>query len=322
MAAEAGDLTIREWGRETTQGAAPGCLLAGAAPGGIGSVPWMQSISRRSVVLGAAAVAPAAVLAVADRTDGLALDAALRGGRGCAPGDEVANLLKHDMSGRHAGRMHGVPPSYNWAKHPRVGVGNHPDRHGFTAVSAWGQIYEDVHGSPARNVRVSCRDISLWILSRRTGRWHRLNASRGVNGANYVEDYDGNASRPAALRQEPHGAVSATLGGGYNFHFYSVRGRAPIDPSDIEGVVSMYSARVITDDPSGVDERHLARYLASAGADYWLDRHVGAGPGTVADVGIGKARYLTPTWMTLTMSTLSLHRLVRHPPPVCLRGHR
>lgn len=272
------------------------------------------------MVLATAAVAPAAVLALPSRTDGLALDPALRGARSCAPGAEVAKLLRNDMTGKHAGRMHGVPPSYNWAKHPRVGVGNHPDRHGFTAVSAWGQVYEDIHGSPARNVRVSCRDICLWILSKRTGRWHRVNASKGVNGANYVEDFSGNASKPAALRQEPHGAVSATLGGGYNFHFYSIRSRAPIDSSDIAGVVSMYSARVIMDDPNGVDERGLARYLASAGADYWLDRYVAAGPGTVADVGIGKARYLTPQWTTFTMSTLSLHRLEKHPPPVCLRG--
>jgi hypothetical protein len=280
----------------------------------------MQPVYRRSFLQAAAALAPVALLELPERTDGLVLRDARRGARGCAPGEEVARLLRHDMTGRHAGRMHGVPASYNWARHPRVGVGNHPGGHGFTAVSAWGQVYEDVHGSPARNVRVSCRDICLWILSRRTGGWQRVNASTVVNGANYVEDYTGNANKPAALRQEPHGAVSATLGGGYNFHLYSIRQRSMIDPGDIAGVVSMYSARVIMDDPNGVDERHLARYLASAGADYWRDRYVGAGPGTVADVGIGKARYLTPEWLTLTMSTLSLHRLEKHPPPVCLRG--
>ena len=278
----------------------------------------MRAVSRRSVVRGAAVGAPAVALSLPGPGEGL--DAALRGRGGCAASGELGKLLKQDMSGKHAGRMHGVPPTYNWAKHPRVGVGNHPDRHGFTAVSAWGQVYEDIHGSPARNVRVECRDISLWVLSKRTGAWRRCNASRAVNGANYVEDYSGNASKPADLRQEAHGAVSATLGGGYNFHFYSTRARAQIDPTDIGGVVSLYSARVIVDDPNGVDERHLARYLASAGADYWLDRHVGAGAGTVADVGIGKARYLTPDWLTLTMSTLPLRGLERQPPPVCLRG--
>lgn len=270
---------------------------------------------------GAALIAPAAVLASPGRTDGLEpVDPPLLRGSGCAPRDKLATLLKRDMTGEHQGRMHGVPSSYNWAKHPRIGVGNGPERHGFHAISAWGQIYEDLHGSPARNVRVSCRDISIWVLSKRTGKWRRCNASKGINGANYVEDFSGNASIPANLRNEPHGAVSATLGGGYNFHLYSIRGRAEINPSDVAGVVSIYSARVIMDDPSGVDERRLARYLASAGADYWLDRYVGASPGTVRDVGIGKARYLTPDWMTLTMSTMSLRKLQRHPPPICVRG--
>ncbi len=259
---------------------------------------------------GAAVAAPVSTLGLS----GPALAA------GCAPRDQVAALLAHDMVGKHAGRMHGVPKTYNWAKHPRVGVGNHPARHGFHAVSAWGQIYEDIDGSPASNVRVACRDICLWILSRRTGKWRRANASRRVNGANYLEDFSGNVSKPADLREEAHGAVSATLGGGYNFHLFANRARAKIDPADVAGVVCVYSARVIMDDPSGPDERHLARYLASAGADYWLDQYVGAAEGTVADVGIGKARYLSSDWLTLSMSTLSIRKLQRNPPRICLLG--
>jgi hypothetical protein len=274
-------------------------------------------VSRRSLVRGAA-VSPALALGAVDASARSARKAPR--GKDCAPQEAVASLLAHDMVGKHAGLMHGVPLTYNWAKHPRVGIGNHPAKHGFHAVSAWGQIYEDADGSPAQNVRVACRDISLWILSRRTGKWRQANASRRVNGANYREDFAGNESRPANLREEPGGAVSATLGGGYNFHLYSIRGRAKIDPADVAGVVSVFNARVIMDDPNGPDERHLARYLASAGADYWSDQTVGAGEGTVADVGIGKARYLTADWLTLSMATLPIRKLERSWPPVCLRG--
>ena len=283
----------------------------------------MRSLTRRTLVRGAAVVAPVAALTLSETsTDALtrAMPGLARGTEACADGAEVASLLAHDMVGKHAGHMHGVPRNYNWAKGPRVGAGNHPERHGFHAVSAWGQIYEDAKGSPARNVRVSCRDISLWLLSRKTGKWRRANASKSVNGANYVEDFQGNVSKPADLRQEPHGATSATLGGGYNFHCYALRERTLIDPSDVGGVVALYSARVIMDDPAGPDERHLARYLASAGADYWLDKTVGTAPGTAADVGIGKARYLGPDWLTLTMSTLPLRQLKKNSPPICIRG--
>ena len=279
----------------------------------------MQPMTRRSLVRGVAVATPVVTLA-GTAGSSVAQPVSLRGSAGCAPQAEVASLLAHDMVGQHAGRMHGVPSSYNWATRPRVGVGNHPARHGFHAVSAWGQVYEDAGGSPARNVRVACRDISLWILSRRTGRWRHANASRRVNGANYLEDFSGGV-KPADLRQEPHGAVSATLGAGYNFHLYSTRARAPIDPADVAGVVSVYSARVVMDDPEGPDERHLARYLASAGADYWLDRDVEVASGTVADVGIGKARYLDSEWLTLSMSTLPLRKLGKHPLRICLRGH-
>jgi hypothetical protein len=279
----------------------------------------MSPLTRRSLVRGAAGVTPAALLlGLGDEAlTAAALDE--RGGRGCADPDALALLIAKDMVGKHQGRMHGVPRSYNWAKRPRVGRGNHPGR--YRAMSVWGQIYEDAKGSPARNVRVACRDIQGWILSKRTGRWRRVVGSRDVFGANYLEDFSGNASVPADLRHEPGGAVSATLGNGYNFHFAPNRRRKWIDPHDIAGVVTLYSAKVIKDNPDGPDERHLARYLASAGGDYWLDRTVGPKAGvTVDDIGIGKARYLDSTWTTVTMSTIGIKRLRLSTPPVCLRG--
>lgn len=279
----------------------------------------MSFMTRRSLVRGVAGVAPVSLLLAPG--DGALSTVALddRGRRGCADRDALARLLAKDMVGKHQGRMHGVPRTYNWANGPRVGRGNHPGK--YRAMSVWGQIYEDANGSPARNVRVACRDIQGWILSRRTGRWSRVVGSRDVFGSNYLEDFSGNASVPADLRPEPGGAVSATLGNGYNFHFFPNRRRKWIDPHDIAGVVTLYSAKVIVDDPNGPDERHLARYLASAGGDYWLDRRVGTENGvTVDDIGIGKARYLDSRWMTVTMSTIGIDKLRESTPPVCLRG--
>ena len=272
-------------------------------------------LTRRSLVRGAAVLTPVAASPLATVT---AARAAGAGARRCADAARVPTLLAKDMTGRNAGLMHGVPLSYDWAERPRVGAGNRLD--GYHAVSAWGQVYESAEGSPATNVRVACRDIALWICSRRTGHWRKANASRAVNGANYVEDFVGNASVPAPLRTEPDGSVSSTLGGGYNFHLYATRSRAAIDPGDVAGIVALYSVRLILDDPSGPDERASARYLASAGADCWRDASVGAAEGTVRDVGHGKARWVRSEWTTVTMSTLGRRRLERSAPPVCLRG--
>jgi hypothetical protein len=279
----------------------------------------MSPLSRRSLVRGIAGVAPVSLLLGPADDAFTAAPLADRGARGCAAPEDLARLLAKDMIGKHQGRMHGVPQNYNWAKGPRVGRGNRPGQ--YQAMSVWGQIYEDAQGSPARNVRVSCRDIQGWVLSRSTGRWRRVVGSRDVFGANYLEDFTGNHSVAADLRPEPGGAVSATLGSGYNFHFFPNRRRKWIDPQDIAGVVTIYSAKVIMDDPHGPDERHLARYLASAGGDYWLDRKVGSDNGsTVDDIGIGKARYLDSRWTTITMSTIGFKKLRESPPPVCLRG--
>jgi hypothetical protein len=267
----------------------------------------------------ASALSPAVDAASVDSSAALLRARARRASARCATPDRVPLLLAKDMTGKHAGLMHGVPSTYNWAAGPRVDIGNHPGH--YTAVSAWGQVYEWAEGSPATNVRVACRDIALWILSRSTGQWRRTNASRAVNGANYVEDFVGDVSKPAPLRREPDGSVSSTLGGGWNFHLYSTRARSVIDPGDVGGVVSQYSARVIMDDPNGPDQRAQARYLASAGADYWLDSKVGADDGVTVDpAGCGKARFLTSQWQTLTMSTLGLHKLAQNPPPICIRG--
>ncbi len=263
--------------------------------------------------------APTALLLGSDFPGLEAALAAERRGGGCADRSRVAKLIAKDMVGKHQGRLHGVPSNYNWAKRPRIGKGNKPGR--YRALNVWGQIYEDAKGSPARNVRVACKDISAWILSKRTGRWRRVDASKDVFGHNYVEDYSGEARKDADLRYEKDGSVSATLGNGYNFHFSPNHRRVKIDPKDIAGMVTLYSARVIMDDPNGPDERDQARYLAMAGADYWLTKTNGFKAGVSnLDVGMGKARYLDSRWKTVTMSTIGIKKLRRSHPPLCIRG--
>ena len=110
----------------------------------------MPELSRRHLVRGAAGLAGAAP---AYLLLGSGIDDAVAAPRGCADADDLPLLLARDMIGKHEGRMHGVPRSYNWAKGPRVGRGNRPGR--FRAMSVWGSIYEDAKGSPARNVRVA-----------------------------------------------------------------------------------------------------------------------------------------------------------------------
>jgi hypothetical protein len=235
----------------------------------------------------------------------------------CASGYlNSVQLILDDMRLPHAGRPSGVPESYDWSAAPRLGYGDEPGA--LRAFITWGQVYEDANGSPATNTRVQLRDIEAYYLSVTTGRWELLQFSRLVEGAAYVEDFVDNASIPPDIRVEPDGTISVTAGNGYNFHFWAATGRVEIDPADIGGVFATVQARLIVDNPALPDDRTQARYLLSAGADYWLDLAAQWQSDWSAngDVGIGRFRYVTEEWAAFNMTTVPADVLCANPPPL------
>jgi hypothetical protein len=79
-----------------------------------------------------------------------------------------------DMSLPHEGRPHGVPDSYSWISGPRIGMGNDPGD--FSALTAWGQLYEDTSGNPALNARVQIQDMLTLYLEQ--DRWTMAPSSK------------------------------------------------------------------------------------------------------------------------------------------------
>ena len=220
-----------------------------------------------------------------------------------------------DMNLPHAGRPRGVPDHYNWVLKPRVGAGNNPK--GFTALTAWGQVYEDATGNPATNTRVQIRNLKTFLLSRRTGRWKLIQNSVSVSGAAYREDYVNDDNQPADVRQESNQGVSVKAGNGYNFHFWTTTGRATIDPTDVGGVFVTVQARLILDSPARPDDRSQARYLLSVGGDYWLNTTARWDNfKTNHDIAMGRFKYVTSEWQAFNMTTLSRAKLLRNPPPL------
>jgi len=223
----------------------------------------------------------------------------------------VTNSVKiiiQDMSSPHEGEPHGVPTSYNWSRKPRIGMGKNPGR--FRAITAWGQLYEDAAGNPARNTRVQIRDMRTYVLSKKDGKWHLIQQSRGVEGGAYREDFAGDINKPADIRNEPNGSISVTAGGGFNFHFWPSSGRASIDPNDIAGVFITVQARLIIADPDKPDDLSQARYLLSAGGDYWSSLTARWDNWTTnGDIGIGRFKYVTKDWKSFNMSTVSAQTL-------------
>ena len=245
-----------------------------------------------------------------------ARSAASADSEGCAPPpvNSVETILE-DMQLPHEGRPHGLPESCNWAQHPRMGPGADPGS--FTAMTAWGQLYEAAGGNPAQNTRVHIRNIRAYVLSKQDRQWHRVQASADVAGAAFREDFAFNESVPAALRAEPDGGISVKAGGGRNFHFWPATRRAAIDRQDLAGVFVTVQARLVVDDPAKPDDRDQARYLLGAGGDYWKSRK---SPWffwkTNKAIAIGRFKYVRPCWQAFNITTLSPADLRQNPPPL------
>lgn len=225
------------------------------------------------------------------------------------------DVILQDMSQPHQSRPHGVPLSYDWARGPRLGLGNHPGR--FRALIAWGQLYEAAEGNPATNTRVQIRNLTAYRLDRDSGQWVLLQHSPIVAGFLYREDFSGgNQSRPAHLRREPSGGISVKAGGGYTFHFWSQTGRVPITPEQVGGILVTCQARLAVDNQAIADDRDRARYVMNVGGDYWLNETAEWDHFTTnADIGMGRFKYVTSAWQSFNMTTLSPAQLRRHPPP-------
>ena len=236
---------------------------------------------------------------------------------GCVSAQRTTNSIETivgDMHLPHEGIPHGVPRGYDWATGPRIQRGNNTT--GFQALTAWGQFYEDDGGNPAANTRVQIRNIRTYILGKQDGAWHLVQSSSSVTGAAYREDFIGNVHKPADIRNEPDGGISATAGGGYNFHFWP-KGRVSIAPGNIAGVYATVQARLIVDNRHLPDDRATARYLFNMGGDYWLNLTAGwDNLRTNRGIAIGRFKYVTGEWQAFNMTTLTEDEIRRNPPPI------
>jgi hypothetical protein len=235
--------------------------------------------------------------------------------------DRIPNsidLVVSDMQGSHEGTLSGVPLSVGWAEKPRVGMGNEmPD--GWSAMTAWGQIYRDADGNPSVNSRVAIRNIRSFVLRVSDGQWHELQRSTGVDGAAYVEDFSGDQNIPPDARTEPDGSTAVKLTEGYNYHFWPAwpSGRVTLDGSDIAGLYVAFDARLVVDDPDGPDDRAVARILGGVGGDFWESLSAKWDNWTTnGDFVIGKMKYVEAVWKTFNAHTLKEDQIRANPPPL------
>ncbi len=229
-------------------------------------------------------------------------------------GQTTLEEIISDMVEPHEGRPHGVPSNFDWAINPRQGAQAPPE--GWDAAIAWGQLYEWIEGNPATNTRVQIMGLEMHYLSKADLQWHELQNDVKVDGAAYVEDFAGDVNKPADKREESDGTISVTCGDGYNFHFWPTSGRINYPKDDVKGAYVTVRARLILDDPEGIDDRESARYVMGVGGDWWESlTAVWDNWTTNADMGIGRFRFVSSEWKSFNMISLPADTVRKYPPP-------
>ncbi len=235
----------------------------------------------------------------------------------------LANTLLDDIIGDtskpHESAPRGVGAGVDWGKGPRLGYGTKMPAD-WKAFVVWGQVYEPVDGSLTVNTRVELRNIQALILSKKTGKWQQVQHSKKVQGSYYREDFKDDINDQGTQLDGPEGGVSVKTSPGFNYHFWTPKGRIELDREDIAGVYTACEARLVREDVSKADDRAKARFMLSMGADYWkaVDSQWDQFK-TNGDVMIGRFRFIKSDWGWHHACTLSAEALRKNPPPMPTR---
>jgi hypothetical protein len=218
----------------------------------------------------------------------------------------VASMLRSDMTTPHEARPHGVPSSYDWAQGPRPRSAAPPA--GFTAFTAWGQLYRCAGTAFDPDATVELRDLETWELA--SGRWTRVQHASVLGGAAFAEDYVGPTAAARVVARGPKG-TRVRMRVGRNFHFWPAAGRVRFDARKVSDVAVVVRARRV--------DRRAGRgcLVLSVGADYWRSLTApAAGSGNAVDAGIGRFKRVGASWRAFSMTTASAATLARHPLPL------
>src|SRR3569833_1331552 len=225
--------------------------------------------------------------------------------------ESAAVQLANDMSGANEGHPHGVPSG--WFE-PSLVSGNTLQG---SAIEAWCGLYVGPNGNPATNTLVNIKNYTVYVLSKSTRKWtvYNLSASDNIDGGYYSETFSVDYGTSIPFRHESDGSLSFNTVGGKVAHFYGPWPRIAQSSSDFGGLVVTLDARVVLNNPYGVDDRSIASFLLDVGAEPYPSA---TGPGIENNpgIGMGKFKYVETAWRSFSMTTLSAAELASDPPPV------
>lgn len=243
------------------------------------------------------------------------------------PAEDVQGKIDgivEDMTLPHEGRP-ALLLAREWREGPWVRNGAIP--RGFRAFTVWGLLGEAAGAKVVSNVRVHLRGLRAYILGKTSGQWQLAQADLETRVAVLREKSiaEAEVAPLAEVRAEADGGVSVAVGDGCSLVVSPGSVRAPMDPKDVQAVLAIMEARLVLDDPQGLDQRDQASYLLGLAGDYWLDIPVGlSSPSTRGLIGGGRFKHVSSEWRTFAFMTLedgnphalSEAQLRANPPPL------
>jgi hypothetical protein len=231
-----------------------------------------------------------------------------------SPSDFMARIA-NDM-GTNDAHPHGVPSSFGFYTGSIVNQGNNPPSTSAPAFVYWGTVYVPATGNGSVNTRVNIRKCAAYWKRTSTGVWTSFGPETPRDMADYPEDFQG-SSVTSSVRTELDGSISVIPLTGKTSHFNSPYPRIPVPNNDVAGIVTVCEARLIKDNPSGIDDRNIAKFLINVGADYYSSA-TGAGIENNPSIGGSRFKYVTVAWRSFAFTTLPYAQLLSDPPPVDL----
>lgn len=202
--------------------------------------------------------------------------------------------------GAHQGNLHGVPTTYDWAVGARPGMWFDFQKGNKKSVTTWGQVYEDLNGSPEKNFRIQIRNHTVYGLV--NGTWVVLEggSQNGPQAAYFAEDFKAGGAGRVTQKDESSngGGVSWTTKDNFNIHWWTTKWPRVDIPANVEAFFIYAELRLIPNTNPNVDLSKV-KYLAGVSADYYAT-NTESGSGPFPSLSITRHKYITKDWQTYT----------------------
>ncbi|MCS3690973.1 hypothetical protein [Bradyrhizobium elkanii] len=228
------------------------------------------------------------------------------------PSTALAEAIRQNTVGNSEGFPKGVPTSYDWYKGKKGLAGLTPAPAGFTAMTGWGVIYQQVGAPVSPNSKAAAIQMHNFkaYVHLTDGTWLKVQdqATMAIDGAHFAVDFAGNQNTPWSSQKLADGSVTMDAPTDqYNDHFYP-RQRGVFAAGKADGVYVVCDMKI--NDPA-------ANFVVQMGADWWRDASAPYLADFSNNPGLGMANWikLGTAYRTLYYTSLSAAQLTANPPP-------